>query len=354
MSVTPWLIYGAYGYTGEALARRAVAEGEAVVLAGRRAEALAPLGEELGCEVRAFSLDDPAACQAGLEGVDLVAHCAGPFSATAAPMRSACLEAGVHYLDITGEINVFADSHAADAAAREKGVVVMSGTGFDVVPTDCLAAYLKGRLPTARRLEMAFHSTGGVSKGTSKTMLEGVGQPGWIRKDGKLTPVPVAWKDRVVPFSCGPRTCVSIPWGDVCTAYFTTGIPNITVYMDMAPGAIRTMRWTRWLHGAMAWGPIQGLLQSWVDRNVTGPSPEVREKARSYLWGRVEDDEGGAAEATMVTPEGYRLTVLATLEIARRVRAGACEPGAWTPAAAFGPDLILDFPDTTRTDRDLG
>ena len=352
MSSSPWMIYGAYGYTGEALARRAVAEGETVILAGRRAEALAPLGEELGCETRAFGLDDATAVQEGLEGVDLVAHCAGPFSATAAPMRAACLEARCHYLDITGEIPVFEATQAADAAAKAAGVVLMSGTGFDVVPTDCLAAYLAQRLPSARRLEMAFHSTGGVSKGTSKTMLEGAGQPGWIRKDGELTPVPVAWKDRVVPFSCGPRTCVSIPWGDVSTAFHTTGIPNIVVYMSMPPGTIRSMRWTRWFHGVFAWGPIQSLLRSWVDANVEGPSEEVREKARSYLWGRVEDDEGGVAEATLVTPEGYRLTVLATLEIARRVRRGACAPGATTPAAALGPDFILEFPNTERQDRD--
>lgn len=347
----PWMIYGAYGYTGEALAREAVAAGEAVVLAGRREGPLEALARELDRPSRALGLDDPAALDAALEGVALVAHCAGPFSKTAAPMRAACLRTGTHYLDITGEISVFEDSMATDDAAREAGVVVMSGTGFDVVPSDCLAAHLSGRLPDATRLLLAFRSSGGVSKGTSKTMLEGAGEPGKVRRGGVITDVPVAWRSREVPFSNGTRHCVTIPWGDVSTAFYTTGIPDIEVYIDMHPGAARTLRWTRPLHRIAAWGPVKRSLERWIDRNVPGPSPAERAAGRAYLWGRVEGPSG-AAEATLDVPEGYRLTVLATLEIARRVMAGSVESGAHTPAKVFGPDFILGFPETARVDRD--
>lgn len=351
MSQATWLIYGAYGYTGEALAREAASRGLRPVLAGRRPERLAPLARELGLEARAFALDDPAALRAGLEGVALVAHCAGPFLFTATPMRAACLEAGAHYLDITGEIDVFVATRALAEAARTRGVVLMSGTGFDVVPSDCLALHLKQRLPGARRLELAFQALGGgVSPGTSKTMLEGLGEGGRIRRGGEIVPVPTAWRSRQVPFSSGTRSCVSIPWGDVATAGYSTGIPDIVVYTAMPTATVRWLQRLRPFEGLLALAPLKALARRWIERRVHGPTPAQRQAGRATLWGRVEDDAGGVAEATLDTPEGYRLTVLATLEVARRVLAGELEGGAWTPAEAFGADFVLGFPEVVRRD----
>src|SRR4030095_15669704 len=95
--------------------------GLAPVLAGRSKEAVAALAGELGCESRMFGLGDPARVAANLEGCSVVIHCAGPFSATAAPMIEACIGAGVHYADITGEIEVFEHAWPHDATARAAG-----------------------------------------------------------------------------------------------------------------------------------------------------------------------------------------------------------------------------------------
>src|ERR1700722_9350476 len=100
-----YLIYGANGYTGGLIARSAVARGHRPIVAGRNAAAVTALAGELGVEGRCFSLDDPAALDAGLEGMTIVLHCAGPFAHTARPMAEACLRRGVHYLDVTGEIS---------------------------------------------------------------------------------------------------------------------------------------------------------------------------------------------------------------------------------------------------------
>src|SRR5436305_15188118 len=107
MTDRPWMIYGANGYTGELAAREAVARGLRPVLAGRNARAVAELALELGLDSRAFALDDPAAAAHGVAGMAAVLHCAGPFVRTSRPMVDACLAAGAHYLDITGEIAVF-------------------------------------------------------------------------------------------------------------------------------------------------------------------------------------------------------------------------------------------------------
>src|SRR5262245_25206431 len=101
-----FLIYGANGYTGELIARRATAQGLRPILAGR-SKTVTALAGELSLEHRLFALDDPGAIDSGLQGVSVVLHCAGPFSRTFQPMADACLRMKVNYRDITGEIAVF-------------------------------------------------------------------------------------------------------------------------------------------------------------------------------------------------------------------------------------------------------
>ena len=139
------LVYGAYGYTGELVARRAVERGLSPILAGRDSERVVRVARELGCEWRAFPLSDPDALRKGIRGAAVVVHCAGPFSRTAAPMAEACVDERAHYLDVTGEIPVFEALVALGPAARNVGVMLLPGAGFDVVPTDCLAVHLVRR-----------------------------------------------------------------------------------------------------------------------------------------------------------------------------------------------------------------
>jgi len=259
-----WLIYGATGYTGALIAREAVARGERPILAGRNAASVEALARELQCEWRAFDLTAP-----DLSGVELVLHCAGPFIHTSKPMVRACLDAGVHYVDITGEIAVFESVMRRNDEAVQRGITLLPGAGFDVVPTDCLAAMLKQRLPDANELWLAFHSSkDGTSRGTMKTIIEGLGLGGAIRRDGKITVVPLLYDVREIPFSCGPRIAMTIPWGDVSTAYHTTGIPNIRVYKSMPPRMIARLRRFGWLLRFARLGPVRRFLQRRATRDA--------------------------------------------------------------------------------------
>lgn len=213
-----WMIYGANGYTGRLVAEQAQREGLTPLLGGRNPAALHALGSQLGLECRVFDLGDPQACREALDQVKVVAHCAGPFSATSTPMIAACRAAGTHYVDITGEIAVFEQAHAGDAEAREAGIVVCPGVGFDVIPTDCLAACLKEALPDAQRLALGFDTGSGLSTGTAKTSVEGLKFGGKIRENGRLRDVPLGYKRRDIDFGRGLRHAVTIPWGDVATA----------------------------------------------------------------------------------------------------------------------------------------
>lgn len=345
-----WLLYGASGYTGELVARRAAASGgDRPVLAGRNAEAVGRLAAELSLEHRIFALDDTAAVDRGLAGMSAVLHCAGPFSRTASPMADGCLRARVHYLDITGEIEVFEGLAARNAEALKAGVTLLPGVGFDVVPSDCLAAHLHRRLPSATHLALGFRGSGRLSRGTATTMVENLHRGAAVRKDGRIVPVPPAWRTRTIDFGAGPTAAITIPWGDVATAYHTTGIPNIEVYMA-APGTMRTiLKLSRPLAPLLGSGPVQSLLKRRIRSGPTGPSAQHRARARSRLWGEARD-AAQAVVSRIETLEGYELTSRTALLSVQRVLAGGVPAGFQTPALAFGPDFILEMEATTRRD----
>jgi len=344
MSRQQWMIYGANGYTGRLTALEAVRRGLSPILAGRNAAEIAALAAETGLESRVFSLDSSAGVVENLGDCHLVLHCAGPFSATSQPVISACLAAGVHYLDITGEIPVFANAHTHSAAARRADVVLIPGVGFDVVPSDCLAASLVQALPAAIELSLAFEAGGGASPGTAKTSTEGLARGGMIRKDGKLTAVPLAWKTRVVPFAHGDRMTVSIPWGDVFTAYISTGVPNIEVFMSMPPATINHMRKMRWIKALLAAQVVQKFLKNRITRSIKGPDDAKRERTSAQLWGEVRSADGRTVSATMTTPNAYDLTVSASLGIAEYLLKNDVEGGYYTPSTLMGAGYAQSLP----------
>ena len=339
------LVYGANGYTGRLIARQCRASGLRPTLAGRDAAAVAALARELGLPHRAFALE-PAALDAGLTDVAVVLNCAGPFEDTALPMARACLRGRVHYLDITGELAVFQALAAQDGAARAAGVMLLPGAGLDVVPSDCLAAELAARLPGATRLELALLPLGGLSRGTALTMLRVAPRGGAECRDGAIVTTRVA-RAREVDFGRGPVRCLGLPWGDVCTAQVSTGIPNITTWVAVPPRLARAAR----LAGPLGWligsRLVQGLGAWAIRRRPPGPTEAERERGRCPFWGRVSDEAGRAAEARLSTPEGYAFTAHSAVALARVALEGGARPGFQTPSRLCGARFVLSLPGVT-------
>jgi len=346
------LIYGANGYTGELIARRAAAAGVAAVLAGRNADAVAALAAELGQNHRAFALDDAATLDRALSGITVVLNCAGPFSRTAAPLVDACLRARAHYLDITGEIAVFEALAGRDAEARAARITLLPGAGFDVVPSDCLAAHVARRLPSATHLALAFSASTRMSRGTALTTIENAHRGGMVRREGQLVRVPSGWRSRRIDFGpdLGARTAITIPWGDVATAYHTTGIPNVEVYIAV-PLAVRAgLRATRAFGSLLASAAVKRALAARVRRGPAGPTAAERAQRASHLWAEARDAAGHVAVARLRTPESYELTSMTALDLATRALGGDLPAGYQTPARACGPDYVLQFPGVARED----
>ncbi|PSP54355.1 saccharopine dehydrogenase [Halobacteriales archaeon QS_1_67_19] len=344
------LVYGAYGYTGTLIARHAADEGRSPSVAGRTAAKVERLATELGFDHRVFGLEQPSVVERQLADFDAVLNCAGPFAETADPLIEACLATGTDYLDITGRIDVLESTAARDEAAADAGVTLLPAVGFDVVVTDCLAAYLARRLDSATRLRLALDGLASFSPGTIKSIIGGLSTPGAIRRHGEIRSVPPAYETRRFDFGAGPTPAVTIPWGDVATAYYTTGIENVTTYAAVPKYAVPMLRTSRPLAGLLGAEPTRRALTAIADAVVSGPTPAERARHSVRVYGEVEDDAGDRAGALLRTPDPYDVTAETAVACARRVDEVAA--GFRTPGMAFGPDFPLGFEGIDRDDAD--
>lgn len=338
----PVLVYGSYGYSGSLTVIELISKKIPIMLSGRDGIKLEAQARQFNVPFETLDLSDTEKLKSLLGRCSLVIHCAGPFRATAKVMAKACLEAKTHYTDITGEIGVFESLYKLHQQAIDAGIMILPGAGFDVVPTDCMAVRLKEKLPSATHLQLAFASKGGgPSRGTAKTAAEGMGHGSWIRKEGKLVQVPYG-KTMTIDYGFKRLESMVIPWGDIATAWRSTAIPNIEVFMAAFPSFIRYARLSNYFGWLLRMGWVKGLILKRIDKTVKGPSDERREKSRSYIWGKVWDDNGNEATSNLETLGGYTLTAKAAALIAEKILAGNFKPGFATAAMAYGSDLILE------------
>ena len=346
-----FMVYGSYGYTGQLIVEQAVREGFKPLLAGRDEKQLRVQAEKFGLEYRAFSIEDNAALDAALLEVDAVLHCAGPFVLTFRQMAEACIRTKRHYVDISGEIEGFEALAAMDEEAKRAGIMLLPGGGFDVVPSDCLIAYTASKLAGATHLELYIKSIGsGVSRGTARSGIENSHRQGRIRRDGKIISVPNVWDSKEVDFGRGPSRLVSMGWGDVSTAYHSTGIPNVTVYMGFPAVMVNMMRLTRFFGPILYTRTARDFIKWLIGKFFApGPSRQQNENGFSLLIAEVTDGKS-IVRAKLKTPEAYHLTALTSVEIMKRIISLEYKAGFQTPSTVYGADFILQFSGVERTE----
>ena len=347
-----FLIYGSYGYTGQLIVDHAIQEGLHPILAGREEKKLHTQAKKYNLEYRAFSLDESSKLDSALQEVDAVLHCAGPFVHTFRQMAEACLRTKKHYVDISGEIPGFEALAEMDAQAKETGIMLLPGGGFDVVPSDCLAAHVKQRLPSATQFRLFISdAAAGVSRGTAKSAIENMHRQGSIRRDGQLVQVPPAWRVLEQDFGHGRVKVVSVGWGDVSTAYYSTGIPNIETYFAF-PRVMIDFFYSMRMLGPLFYNRVaKSIFKLLVNTFLPpGPNEGKRRKRFARLIGEATDNKGNHAASKLITPEGYTCTALTTVEIMKRILDGDCKAGFQTASLAYGADFILQFENVKRAD----
>jgi short subunit dehydrogenase-like uncharacterized protein len=323
--IRSWMLYGAAGHTGALIAQHAHERGHRPRLAGRSAPAITALAERLDLPHRVLALDDPATLSAALAGVDLVLNAAGPFLHTATPLAEACLSAGVHYLDIGNELQVFRALYGLHQRAQRAGVAIIPGSGFGVVATNCLARYVSDKVGGAQHLEVATRAaTAQPGPGGAASMRENLPYGGWIRQAGHLQPHTLGSGATTITFPDGPCRIRPVPTGDLEAAFQATGAADIIAYsaeLDPASAKPRT----------------------------SDPQAARPQAYRSFGWARATGPGGATTQAWLQTGEAYAFTAAASIRAVEETLTRSLR-GALSPAAAFGADFALTIPNTTWID----
>jgi short subunit dehydrogenase-like uncharacterized protein len=320
------MIYGAAGYTGRMATEHAQAAGLNIIIAGRAEAPLAQL--DLGLPRRVFSVDDPAAIAAALEGVDVLLNCAGPFMRTASPLMRAAIQACVHYLDLAAELDSYQLAEALDAEAVVAGVMLLPGSGGSVAMLGSLASHAAARVTEPRRIRIALHVTGSMSRGSAISATENVTTETLARADGRLESRSAS-ETRMFDFGQGQVDCFPLTLPDLITIWRATNVPNVETFVHVSGDAFP-----------------QGNPQASPD----GPDAQQREANRYQAAVEVTDDGGDVVRSVLDTVNGYTFTALAAAKAAERVLGGEMRPGFQTPAGLFGAGFAGTIADTTITD----
>ena len=355
-----WLIYGASGYTAGLIIEAALKRGHQPILAGRSLDTVLPIATQHQLSYKIFSCQGEHAAHAITQQLDQVAvvlNCAGPFEDTADTLQQACIKAGCHYLDITGEMAVLAQSLTLHDAAREHGVAIISGIGFDVVPTDILASEARRLAPDADALELAFagadrktaEQAGGISPGTSKTMLRMMPEGGKLRRNAEIITVDLAEIAKFVQFADKRRFCMTIPWGDLVTAYHSAGFDNIAVYTEVSPQQAKWMKRLTPVVKLFKFSSLQRLFDRMIDKYVSGPDQAAMDSACMQL--SAEASKQGQCQLRLFAEcdEGYAFTAKSALYFVESLLAQKIMPGAYTPSQAIEPSEIIEMLDIQLT-----
>ena len=75
------------------------------------------------------------------------------------------------------------------------------------------------------------------------------------------------------------RSTVQVSWGDVSTAYYSTGVPNIEVQFQASPAIRRMTQTPAFIRSFLGLGFMQSLLKAQVDWLPEGPSEAARRRA---------------------------------------------------------------------------
>lgn len=338
------IIYGAYGYSAKLILENLAKKEIKPMLAGRDEYKLRKVANDYDCDYVVFDLENDEVIKKNLEDYHTLLNCAGPFKFTAEKLMDACLETQTNYLDITGEIPVLENAWKYNEQAKEKEITILSAVGFDVIPTDCLAAKLKEQMPDAVSLKLGFEGKGAkMSRGTNLTTLEMINEDGKIRRDGKIISVPVGELTYEIKNDKIEFQGIAIPWGDVSTAYHSTGIPNIEVYLGLPRAAFASRRLLTFGKDLLGINSLKEFLKKQISKRMTGPSDYERHKASMIVWGEVSNEKNEKHFEAYRFIEGYELTGRGAAEATLKVLNNEVKKGVQTPSLAFGYKFMDQF-----------
>lgn len=323
------LLYGATGYTGKIIAERAKELNLDFDIAGRDQDKLLSVANKLNVGYHVFGVDDQDAWQEALKDKHVLINAAGPFALTARQAMEACLKAGVHYLDISAELDTYQLAESLDQEAKAAGIQIISGAGL-FVSYDALVVHLSKLIAEPEYLSVGFRHYGGFSKGSvlsSKNIADlGI----LIRKNGDIIHNPHP-ESKTFSFGEQQVECIPTPLGGIILSYKSTGIPNIEEYFSLKL-------------------PVNELPDLTAGNLHGGPTKEERAAGRNGISAEITGRDGKVVKAYVDAPSGYDLTPLSVVAIAHRILKEDFKTGYQSPGSAYGEEILNDIPDIFLTD----
>jgi short subunit dehydrogenase-like uncharacterized protein len=338
------ILYGANGYTAKLILDEMRTRGIIPVIAGRSIYAINALADKYKLSPQIFSLKDYQVVKNNLQGTHTLLNCAGPFSETAEKLMDACMETKTNYLDVTGEIKIFEAAWKRNEKAKEVGITILPGVGFDVITTDCISKKLKEEMPEANFLRIGIASKKSkISRGTLISAINQFGEDCIIRESGNLIPIRWGSRTRTIDFGLFRSDTIAVQWGDVCNAFYSTGIPNIEAYLSLPSVLIKLLKKSELFKKFVSSEFLKQNLIKFVSRRIKGPDQKQRNKAEIFIWGEVENTKGEKLEQVYEFPDGYALTAKSAAEVVLRILKDKLNSGTQTPSLAFGSNFMNQF-----------
>lgn len=357
MNVAPTIaLYGATGYTGKLVAAELARRGVPMILAGRDpakldtayARARAAGGDIVG--VRVAGVDDPAALGRVLDGAGVVINAAGPFVHTGAPVLSAAIEAGAHYVDTTGEQTwIRATFERFGEQLETAGVAAVAGIGFDYLPGDLLCHLVGSAAEPLRELVVVYDVEGfEMTRGTMRSALEMLKGDDVVFAGGRWQAAPreVTRASVVLPAPIGRRSVARYPAGEpvmVPRHLHTRAVRSLITTRSVAPpgleGAFALL--APGMTAALGADRLRAFLWEKIGELPEGPSEERRRAAAWTVACFARGEDGGEARGLVRGADVYGLTAVTTVHGALLL-AGAGKRGALPPASAFDPLAFLE------------
>jgi len=177
------VVFGASGYTGqyvvELLAKFAAGDSIAWTVAGRsRSKLLKTLetvsewvgnGQKIEVDPIIADVTDEKSLVDMCKKTKVVIDCAGPYLLYGEPVVKAAVENGASYVDFTGEELFMAKMQLKyNELAKKNKVYVVSGCGYDSIPSELGVQFLREHCPAGDRLKTIdmFIKPGGPAGGT--------------------------------------------------------------------------------------------------------------------------------------------------------------------------------------------
>ncbi|WNM36139.1 saccharopine dehydrogenase NADP-binding domain-containing protein [Streptomyces sp. Li-HN-5-11] len=340
-----WIL-GATGRIGAAVAARLASREVPLALIGRNRDRLdkeqARLGQGDRVKVVVADTAEKIAEEIAQQRPAVVVNTIGEYAETALLMARACMPGG-HYLDLAADPAATFGLLGLHDEAAAAGSTLVTGAGFGVLATEAVVATLCADRPTPSHVRVdalaSVATEPGVLGAALAASIVDVLTVGGLRyQDGRLARTRLGADVQHLTLPDGQKvTSAGAPSGELIAAQRASGAPNVTVTSALAPTGT-AVRAILPLAGKLLSVPA---LRRFAVRRLAGIRLKAAPRPRRHSWGHavITWPDGTGREGWLRADDGMDYTVGAAAETAARLARGEGKPGAYTPAAALGPDL---------------